>query len=230
MRYNRILTFLIAVSLLQFASAQKSDKKSDKPVTISGYVKNQYEIPVIGAVFYIDNVRTSYITNSNGYYKIKVNPSAVSLKVLSSEFGSAEILIAGQSKINFTLNNNDGQSLKPGEPGKEETLSASDNKSIKSRGRKMNTYNNIYQMIQGEIPGVIVSGKNIQIQQGHSFLGSSTPLFVVNGVIVNSIDNINPVEVKSLSVLKGSSAAIYGVNGSNGVLCITLINGSEREK
>ena len=227
MRYNRILTFLIAVSLLQFASAQKSDKKSDKPVTISGYVKNQYEIPVIGAVFYIDNVRTSYITNSNGYYKIKVNPSAVSLKVLSSEFGSAEILIAGQSKINFTLNNNDGQSLKPGEPGKEEALSASNNK---SRGRKMNTYNNIYQMIQVEIPGVIVSGKNIQIQQGHSFLGSSVPLFVVDGVIVNSIDNINPVEVKSLSVLKGSSAAIYGVNGSNGVLCITLINGSEKEK
>jgi len=227
MRYNRILTFLIAVSLLQFASAQKSDKKSDKPVTISGYVKNQYEIPVIGAVFYIDNVRTSYITNSNGYYKIKVNPSAVSLKVLSSEFGSAEILIAGQSKINFTLNNNDGQSLKPGEPGKEEALSASNNR---SSGRKMNTYNNIYQMIQVEIPGVIVSGKNIQIQQGHSFLGSSTPLFVVNGVIVNSIDNINPVEVKSLSVLKGSSAAIYGVNGSNGVLCITLINGSEKEK
>ena len=222
-----MFTFLVAVSLLHFASAQKPDKKSDKPVTISGYVKNQYEIPVIGAVFYIDNVRTSYITNSNGYYKIKVNPSAVSLKVLSSEFGSAEILIAGQSKINFTLNNNDGQSLKPGEPGKEEALSASNNK---SRGRKMNTYNNIYQMIQVEIPGVIVSGKNIQIQQGHSFLGSSVPLFVVDGVIVNSIDNINPVEVKSLSVLKGSSAAIYGVNGSNGVLCITLINGSEKEK
>lgn len=227
MRYNRIFTFLIAVSLLQFASAQKTDKKSDKPVTISGYVKNQYDVPVIGAVFYIDNVRTSNITNSNGYYKIKVNPSAVSLKVLSSEFGSAEILIAGQSKINFTLNNNDGQLLKPGEQGKEAALSASNNK---SSGRKMNTYNNIYQMIQGEIPGVIVSGKNIQIQQGHSFLGSSTPLFVVNGVIVNTIDNINPVEVKSLSVLKGSSAAIYGVNGSNGVICITLINGSEREK
>lgn len=222
-----MFTFLIAVSLLQFASAQNPDKKSDKPVTISGYVKNQYDDPVNGAVLYIDNVRTSNITNSNGYYKIKVNPLAVSLKVLSSEFGSAEILIAGQSKINFTLNNNDGQSLKPGEPGKEEALSASNNK---SRGRKMNTYNNIYQMIQGEIPGVIVSGKNIQIQQGHSFLGSSTPLFVVDGVIVNSIDNINPVEVKSLSALKGSSAAIYGVNGSNGVICITLINGSEREK
>jgi TonB-dependent SusC/RagA subfamily outer membrane receptor len=72
--------------------------------------------------------------------------------------------------------------------------------------------------------------RSIQIQQGHSFFGSSEPLFLVNGVIVNSIDNINPLEVKSISVLKGSSAAIYGERGSNGVLSITLIDGSEKER
>ena len=89
MRYNRIIAFVITVFLMQVASAQKEDKKSDKPVTISGYVMNQDEIPVRGAVFYIDNVRTSYITNTDGSYKIKVSPSAVKLKVLSSEFGEA---------------------------------------------------------------------------------------------------------------------------------------------
>jgi TonB-dependent starch-binding outer membrane protein SusC len=72
-----------------------------------------------------------------------------------------------------------------------------------------------------------VSGRSIQIQQGHSFYGSSTPLFVVNGVIVTSIDNINPVEVKSIKVIKGTAAAIYGVQGTNGVLSITLKNGTE---
>jgi TonB-dependent SusC/RagA subfamily outer membrane receptor len=94
----------------------------------------------------------------------------------------------------------------------------------------MNTYNDIYQMIRGEVSGVIVSGRNVQIQQGHSFFGSSEPLFVVNGTIVNSIDNINPLEVKSITVLKGSSAAIYGVRGANGVISINLINGSEKDK
>jgi TonB-dependent SusC/RagA subfamily outer membrane receptor len=83
-------------------------------------------------------------------------------------------------------------------------------------------------MIRVEVPGVIVNGRSIQIQQGHSFFGSSTPLFTVNGVIVPSIDNINPVEVKSISVLKGSAAAIYGVNGTNGVICIVLKNGTEK--
>jgi outer membrane receptor protein involved in Fe transport len=92
----------------------------------------------------------------------------------------------------------------------------------------MNTYNNIYEMIRCEVNGVTVSGRNIQIQQAHSFYGSSTPLFVVNGIIVQSIDNINPLEVKSIGLLKGSSAAIYGVNGSNGVISIKLKDGSDK--
>jgi hypothetical protein len=61
-------------------------------------------------------------------------------------------------------------------------------------------------------------------------LGSSTPLFVVNGIIVPSIDNIEPIDVKSVRALVGSAASIYGVNGSNGVISITLKNGSETEK
>jgi TonB-dependent SusC/RagA subfamily outer membrane receptor len=42
-------------------------------------------------------------------------------------------------------------------------------------------------------------------------------------VAVSSIDNISPREVKSISVLKGASAAIYGTRGANGVILITLI-------
>jgi hypothetical protein len=230
MRYNRIFTFVIAVFLMQIASAQKPDKKSDKPVTISGYVMSQDEIPIRGAVFYIDNVRTSYITNNDGSYKIKVSPSAVKLKVLSSEYGEAETLIDGQTKINFTLVNAEVHASKQGDQVNGVTITDSNNKSARSKGKKMNTYNDIYQMIRGEITGVVVSGKSVQVQQGKSFFGTRVPLFVVNGAIVNSIDNINPVEVKSMTFIEGSAAAIYGVNGSNGVISIVLFNGSEREK
>jgi hypothetical protein len=229
MRYCRIFAFVITVFLMQFASAQKPDKKSDKPVTISGYVMNQDKMPIRGAVFYIDNVRTSYITNNDGSYKIKVSPSAVKLKVLSSEYGEAETLIDGQTKINFTLNSADEQSSKTGDQVTGEP-NTDNNKSVRTKGKKMNTYNDIYQMIRGEITGVVVSGKSVQVQQGKSFFGTREPLFVVNGAIVNSIDNINPVEVKSLTFIQGSEAAIYGVNGTNGVISIVLFNGSEREK
>lgn len=230
MRYNRIVVFVITVFLIQIASAQKPDKKSDKPVTISGYVMSHDEIPVRGAVFYIDNVRTSYITNNDGSYKIKVSPSALKLKVLSSEYGEAETLIDGQTKINFNLINTDVQASTPGDQVKGGTFSDNKNASTRPKGKKMNTYNDIYQMIRGEITGVVVSGKSVEVQQGKSFFGTKVPLFVVNGAIVNSIDNINPVEVRSLTFIQGSAAAIYGVNGSNGVISIVLLNGSEREK
>jgi outer membrane cobalamin receptor len=83
-------------------------------------------------------------------------------------------------------------------------------------------------MIRQEVPGVLVNGKSIVVQQSNSFFGSSTPLFLVNGVRVNSIDYINPVEVKSIKLLKGSNANIYGVEGANGVISITLFSGSEK--
>jgi TonB-dependent SusC/RagA subfamily outer membrane receptor len=50
----------------------------------------------------------------------------------------------------------------------------------------------------------------------------SEPLFVVDGVIVSSIDYISPNNVKSVSVLKDAAASIYGAQGSNGVIVIKM--------
>jgi TonB-dependent SusC/RagA subfamily outer membrane receptor len=227
---QKILFLIIAVICLsQIAPAQK--KKSDKPVTITGKVFSPDKKPVEGAVFYIDNFKTNFKSQSNGSYKIKVSPSALNLEVRSSVYGSCETLINNQTSINFTLNGIvEDEYSDPGDTAKVISLTNTPDKPAKTKTKKMNTYNDIYQMIRGEVSGVVVSGRSLQIQQDHSFFGGGDPLLVVNGVIVSSIDNINPVEVRSINVLKGSSAAIYGVRGSNGVISITLINGSEKEK
>ncbi len=230
MNWKNIHIIIIAICISQVATGQKTGKKSDETITITGKVLTQDHNPVSGAVFYIDNVKTSNITRKDGSYKIKVSNSAVNLEIRSSEFGSCKTPINGQTTINFTLNGAEGQASLPGDTKGNEEVADSINKSFKSKGKKMNTYNDIYQMIRGEVSGVVVSGRSILIQQGHSFFGSSTPLFVVNGSIVSSIDNINPVEVKSITVLKGSAAAIYGVRGSNGVISITLIDGSDKDR
>ena len=229
MKFKNILIFIVLVYLTQLIAGQNTSKLSDKPVTISGKVFNLDHKPVEGAVFYIDNVKTNYKSNSNGSYKIKVSPSAINLEALSSEYGSCETLINNQTTINLTLNGiKETRAFIPGDPEKEKRLTDSVKKSSRTKSKKMNTYNDIYQMIRAECSGVVVSGRSIKIQQGHSFFGSSDPLFVVNGIIVASIDNINPLEVKSIKVLIGSSAAIYGVRGANGVISITLFNGSEK--
>jgi TonB-dependent SusC/RagA subfamily outer membrane receptor len=231
MRLKNVLVIFASICLMQVATGQNSDKKSGKPITITGKVISLQQEPVEGAVFYIDNIRTNFMSNSNGSYKIKVSPSANKLEVRSAKYGVSETIINGQTKINFILGGiaND-QALNQGDSLKEKRLKDPESRPVKTKAKKMNTYTDIYQMIRGEVSGVVVSGRNIQIQQGHSFFGSSEPLFVINGVIVNSIDNVSPLEVKSITVLKGSAAAIYGVRGSNGVISITLLNGSEKEK
>jgi len=229
MKWNNIFTLIVTICLMQSASGQNTDKKSDKMITITGKVFNMDHKPVEGADFYIDNVKITTKSKSNGSYKIKISPNSLNLEVRSSEYGSSKILINNQTTINFTLTGiADYQTLEPGNMENWEVGSDSIKIPVRQKTKKMNTYSDIYQMIRTEVAGVRVSGRSIQIQQGHSFFGSGNVLLVVNGIMVTSIDHINPVEVKTIQVLKGSAAAIYGVNGSNGVLMITLLNGSEK--
>jgi len=51
---------------------------------------------------------------------------------------------------------------------------------------------------------------------------------LIDGVPVNTIDNIKPLDVRSISILKGSSAAIYGSRGSNGVIILNLLRGDDK--
>jgi hypothetical protein len=229
MKWNKILVLFLVACLTQVSYGQKAKKGSDKPVTITGNVVNQNDAPVVGAVLYIDNVRTSNITKDDGSYKIKVSPSAVTLEVRSSQYGNCETPIDGQTEIDFTLDGAAGKASSPGKTEKGTGESGNSRKTAGSKSKKMNTYNDIYQMIRAEVNGVTVTGRSVQIQQAHSFFGTGTPLFVINGVVVNSIDDVNPLEVKKIKVLKGSEAAIYGVRGSNGVIDITLRNGTEKE-
>jgi TonB-dependent SusC/RagA subfamily outer membrane receptor len=85
-------------------------------------------------------------------------------------------------------------------------------------------------MIRGEFPGVQVIGKNIVIRGTSSLMLSSDPLLIVDGMSVSSLDDISPVLVKSIEVLKGPAAAVYGSRGTNGVILITLRGAPEEKK
>ena len=83
-------------------------------------------------------------------------------------------------------------------------------------------YNTIYEMIVGRCPGVIVHGTSVTIRGTNSILGSTEPLYILDGTPIESIDAINPNDVKSIDVLKDASAtSIYGMRGANGVIIIT---------
>ena len=83
-------------------------------------------------------------------------------------------------------------------------------------------------MIKGQFSGVRVIGTSIQIMGPSSISGNDEPLFIVDGVPVERIDNISPGQVKSIEILKDASASIYGSRGANGVLVISLISAEDK--
>lgn len=113
----------------------------------------------------------------------------------------------------------------------------------------LSTYTDIFQVLQGRVPGVQVFGDGmnaqVRIRGITSFTGSNTPLFLIDGTpisdptpttsaadttaggsvpsfsMVNSaLMSIPPRDVDRIEILKGPSAAIYGVRGANGVIAI----------
>lgn len=91
----------------------------------------------------------------------------------------------------------------------------------------------VEEMMQGRLPGVVVTrtgsgGYSVRIRGGGGFTNDGEPLFVLDGVPLNSLrpghalDGINPADVERIDVLKDAgSAAIYGTRAANGVILIT---------
>ena len=94
---------------------------------------------------------------------------------------------------------------------------------LESQNNDFCSYSTIFDLIQGKLSGVKVSNGNIYVLGGNtSFSGQTQALCVVDGVPTSNIEWISPCQVKSIDVLKGSDAAIYGTRGGNGVVMITL--------
>jgi TonB-linked SusC/RagA family outer membrane protein len=93
----------------------------------------------------------------------------------------------------------------------------------------------IGQAIQGQMAGVQVrattgepgAALQIRVRGSSSISASNDPLYVVDGVPVPDLGNINPSDIASIEVLKdAASTAIYGSRGANGVVLITTKKGN----
>ncbi len=90
-------------------------------------------------------------------------------------------------------------------------------------------YTSIYELIRGRFPGVQVIGTSgepeVQIRGQNSINASNCALYVVDGMVVNSLSNLSPCQVRTINVVKDGSSAIYGSRGANGVVIIETIRG-----
>lgn len=92
--------------------------------------------------------------------------------------------------------------------------------------------------LQGQVAGmnVVSAGSpgeapSVQIRGVSTMVGSTSPLYVVDGMFMDNLDYLNPDDIESISVLKdASSAAIYGVRAASGVIVVTTKQGKKGQK
>ena len=228
----KISLFLIILLSALFENLQGQNENGK--LVISGTVIDSAGIPVEGAVIFVDNINSGRKTNKKGLFKISVssNPSTIGVFTHFSGMTDVEVnnnktinvrlpvcqqetSIVEQDRIHEEIEEYKRSSNKNNKTPKSNRLERDENKNAR--------YATIYEMLNGTVPGVNVIGKSITIRGQSSFYGPSEPLFVVDGIIMSSIDNILPTEVRSIEVIKSSSAAIYGFRGSNGVIVIKTL-------
>lgn len=94
---------------------------------------------------------------------------------------------------------------------------------LQDRNNNFHTYKNIFDLLKGQFSNLEISGGQIYIRgQSSSLTLNTSALLIVDGREVNDISNIQPLNVKSVQLLKGTEAAIYGSRGANGVIEIRL--------
>lgn len=207
--------------------------------TVTGTVTDVSGEPIIGANIRIKGTTTGTITDIDGNFSIEAEPQSV-IEVSYIGYLTQETVINNQKSIRFLLKE-DTKTLDEvvvigyGVQKKADLTGSVANINTEKLNTQSNA--NIGQALQGKIAGVDIvsqggapgSGTRIMVR-GIGTLNNAFPLYIVDGMYMNSIDHINPNDIASIDVLKdASSAAIYGSRAANGVIIVTTKEGSNTE-
>ena len=237
---KRILAGVFAACLLingggYLANAQQVTGASQQTGLCVGTVIDQNGDPVIGASVKVVGGTVGTMTDIDGNFSLSGVKSGSTISVTAIGYTGAEKKWTGGS-LSFTLKEEDnvldevvvvgyGVQKKANVTGAVSTMNAS---AIEDRA-----VGSISAAMAGEMPGVVVvqssgapGGQTGSITiRGNNTINSASPLVIVDGV-PGSMNNIDPQDVESISVLKdAASAAIYGVQAANGVILITTKKG-----
>lgn len=209
--------------------------------TIKGKVRDKSGEPIIGANIVLEGSNIGVITDIDGFFELKNIPEDGRIKVSFIGFKEQIISLKGKTYFDLILSDDSemldeivvvgyGVQKKVNLSGSVATIDA---KSIESR-----PVTNITNAIQGLMPGVTITSStgqpgrdNATIRvRGVGTLNNSNPMYIVDGMPVSSLTDIDPNDIESLSVLKdAASSAIYGSRAANGVVLVTTKKGGDQK-
>ena len=194
-----------------------------------------------GAAVSIEGSKRGIASSVDGTYTILLEPSDSVLLVSFVGYATQRISIAGRSKIDVVLSpemQTTEEVVVIGYGTQRKSDITGSISSVKGDDLIKVPNNNPIQALQGKATGVqVVSNSGspgqapkVRIRGVGSFGADNKngPLYVVDGVFMRDITNINSQDIVSIEVLKdASSAAIFGVEGANGVILVTTKQGKD---
>ncbi|HHU58258.1 MAG TPA: TonB-dependent receptor [Bacteroidales bacterium] len=219
---STLLVFLWLAGLGAFA----------QEATVSGTVTDGYGDPVIGATVVEKGTTNGTVADVNGQWTLKVEKGAV-LEVSFIGMKTTEVTYEGQSVLNVSM---ESESLALDELvviGYGTTTKRDLTGSVASVAGETIAkvpVASVAQALTGRMAGVQITTADgspdaemiIRVRGGGSVTGDNSPLYIVDGFPVSSINDVAPGDIESIDVLKdASSTAIYGSQGANGVVMIT---------
>lgn len=214
-------------------------KHSEQQNIISGKIVDQDGNPIAGATILDQKNQKAYSADQAGVFSFS---ASVGTDILVTYLGYVDYVFTVGSQQNYEIHLEKDEQLleelvvvgygvqkKANLTGAVASISADD---LASR-----PVTNTSTALQGALPGVTViqnSGQpgkdNSSIRiRGIGTLNNSNPMYVVDGIVVPTINDIDANDIESLSVLKdAASAAIYGSRAANGVILITTKKGGSR--
>ena len=210
--------------------------------TIKGVVTDTNGEPIIGGGVMVEGTTTGTITGLDGDYTLTVPEGATNL--VFSCIGMAEqvVPIAGQTEINVVLGEDttflDEVVVVGYATVKRRDLLGSVS-SVGSDKLVEQPVTTVSQALTGKMAGVSVvttegdpdADIKVRVRGGGSITQDSSPLYIVDGFPVESINDIASSEIQSIDVLKDAfSTAIYGSRGANGVVIVTTKGADKGQK
>lgn len=210
---------------------------------LEGKVTDTNGDPIPGVNIRVEGTTLGVISDVNGDFKLSVPDGRVTLVFTSVGYLEQKVVVnPGQTVVNVSLEDDSKLMSEVVVVGygtqKRSDITGSVASVPKERLSNL-PVNNVMQAVQGAVANVSVSqassipgdAPSTQIRGRNSINASSEPYVVVDGIPLSrtdgSINDINPNDVASIEILKDPSAvAIYGVNGSNGVILITTKRGT----
>jgi len=201
---------------------------------INGKVISENDkMPLPGVTVMVQGTSNGVVTNFDGNYEIQISKSDAILEFSFVGFKTQVVPVNNQTTININLQDDMasldevivvgyGTQAKKDITGSISTVAGDE---ITER-----SVSNVTNALQGAVAGVTVTrnsstpgaSSSVQIRGVTTLEGSSSPLILVDDVPVESMDDVNPDQIESISVLKdAASAAIYGSRAAAGVIIIT---------